>query len=70
MADLDGMTDAVFASIHDGGHILRECDPPLREAEDWCVVRLALEKMPMEVVVDLFKLRGEAAMMLMLARGA
>jgi hypothetical protein len=33
-------------------------------------VRQALEKMPMEVVVDLCKLKGEAAIALMLARRA
>ena len=70
MADLDAMTDAVFAAIHDGGDLVREGDLPLREAEDWCAVRLALEKMPMEVVVDLCRLKGRFAIGRMLARDA
>ena len=70
MPDLDVMTDAVFAAIHDGRHILRESGLPLREAEDWCAVRLALEKMPMEVVVELCKLKGTFAITRILARDA
>lgn len=68
--DLDVMTDSVFAAIHDGRHVLRESDLPLRDAEDWCAVRLALEKMPMEVVVELCKLKGTFTITRMLARGA
>ena len=69
MADLDAMTNAVFAAMHDGEEVL-ERYLPSREAEEWRAVRLALEKMPMEVVVELCKLKGRVAITRMLAREA
>ena len=68
MADLDAMTNAVFAAMHDGERILGERYVPPREADQWRAVRLALEKMPMEVVVELCKLKGTFVITRMLAR--
>jgi hypothetical protein len=68
--DLDAMANAVFAAMHDGEAVLGERYLPPREAEEWRAVRLALEKMPMEVVVELCKRKGTVAITLMLAREA
>ena len=70
MADLDAMANAVFAAMHDGEPVLGERYLPPRQAEEWRVLRLALEKMPMEVVVELCKLKGGLVIARMLAREA
>jgi hypothetical protein len=50
--------------------VLGERYPPPREAEEWRAVRLALEKMPTQVVVELCKRKGTVLIAWMLARGA
>jgi hypothetical protein len=56
--DLDAIANAVFAAMHEGEAVVSQRYLPPAEADEWRAVRLALEKMPMDVVVELCRTKG------------
>ncbi len=58
MADLDAITNVVFAAMHEGDPVATDRYLPPAAADEWHAVRHALEKMPIDALVDLCRLKG------------